>query len=159
MKAVWEQVSCLQCGTTFSVRPAHFKRGNCKFCSISCGITWRNLHKNPSHDPAVRAKISANHADVSGSNNPMYGRSGKDAPSWIDGRNSISGNTWRGIALVQKPPVCEICDQPATGRRLHVHHKDRDHKNSELDNLTVVCAKCHNNVLHPRERNQLGRFL
>jgi len=88
----------------------------------------------------------------------MYGRKGPLAPSWIDGRNSIKGDIWRKIALIHKPPVCEICGEVVHGRRLHIHHKDKNRKNNDLENLRVVCVSCHNNVIHKRKRDQFGRF-
>ncbi|WP_083910437.1 HNH endonuclease [Effusibacillus pohliae] len=88
----------------------------------------------------------------------MYGRRGKDAPGWIDGRNRIKGDVWRKIALTHKPPVCEECGRKTKGRKLHVHHKDKNRKNNDLSNLQVVCSYCHNNKIHKRERDHLGRF-
>lgn len=150
--------NCGECGKTFNVYPSQIKRGGGKFCSISCATTYRNKTNNPAWRPEVRRKISENHADVSGENNPMYGRRGKDAPAYIDGRNSIKGDTWRKVALTYKPPICEICGDKPTGRSLHVHHIDKDRTNNDLDNLQVVCVSCHNTKIHIRERDYLGRF-
>jgi len=152
-------VQCKECGNTFLVYLSRFKRGNVKFCSMSCSTTYRNKTNNPAKRPEVRLKISLNHADISGKNNPMYGRRGKDAPSYIDGRSSIIGDVWRKIALVNKLPICEICGCGPVGRNLHVHHKDRDRKNNDLDNLQILCVNCHNNIAHPRKRNFLGQFI
>ena len=154
----WAQRTCLQCGVTFYVRKCYANRGQGKFCSTSCGTTYRNIRDNPAKMPEVKEKISANHADVSGTNNPMYGRRGRASPGWKDGRNKISGDIWRKVALLNKPPICEICGSYVEGRNLHVHHKDKDRTNNSLDNLQVVCVECHNNVLHIRSRDNLGRF-
>ncbi|WP_213997081.1 HNH endonuclease signature motif containing protein [Tepidanaerobacter syntrophicus] len=154
----WEEKVCLECGKQFLVRKCYVKRGQGKFCSISCATTYRNRHNNPSKRPEVKVKISKNHADVSGPNNPMYGKTGEDAPGWIDGRNAINGDIWRKIALINKPPICEICGAEIKGRRLNVHHKDKDRSNNNIANLQIVCVECHNNILHPRKRNALGRF-
>jgi 5-methylcytosine-specific restriction endonuclease McrA len=89
----------------------------------------------------------------------MYGRKGKLSPSYIDGRKEIPGDIWRKIALLNKPSICEICGTEIKNRRLHVHHKDKDRSNNNLDNLQVVCVCCHNNILHPRKRDQYGRFI
>ncbi|WP_372447098.1 HNH endonuclease signature motif containing protein [Paenibacillus cisolokensis] len=89
----------------------------------------------------------------------MFGRLGPLAPGYVDGRNSIAGDIWRKIALVHKPPICEVCgDIPEDSRRLHVHHKDKDRSNNDLSNLQVVCVSCHNNILHKRERDRFGRY-
>lgn len=50
------------------------------------------------HPPEVRAKISANHADVSGSKNPMFGKTGDQAP----GRRVKSVAEKRKLSLALK---------------------------------------------------------
>ncbi len=37
--------------------------------------------------------------------------------------------------------ACEVCG--ATGRRLHVHHKDENAMNNSEDNLVTLCVPCH----------------
>jgi hypothetical protein len=145
----------------FWVRKCYVRRGNGKYCSTSCGTQFRNKHSNPAKRQEVRDKISKNHADVSGKNNPMYGQSGKAAPGYIDGRNSFSGNIWRRIALANKDiSTCEECGKPIVSLSdLHVHHKDFDRSNNAIENLEIVHCKCHNNILHPPERDESGRFI
>lgn len=147
------------CGDEFYVYPSQIERGGGKFCSKSCAMTFRNKIDNPALRPEVRKKISQNHSDVSGKNNPMYGRKGSLAPAYIDGRNSIPGDVWRKKALINKPKKCEICGKEDEGRGIHVHHKDKNRNNNDLDNLQVVCVKCHNNILHPKYRDNQGRFI
>lgn len=155
----WEEKQCLQCGSFFMVRKCYTKRGNGKFCSVSCATSHRNLIDNPAKHPEVKKKISANHADVSGNKNPMYGRRGSNAPGYIDGRNSFVGDPWRRVAFANKPHVCELCGAKPKRRSLHVHHVDRNRLNNNLENLMIVCVSCHNNVLHAdRLRNSLGQY-
>jgi 5-methylcytosine-specific restriction endonuclease McrA len=149
---------CLHCGETFLVRTCYIKRGQGKFCSTSCGTTYRNLTNNPSKNPKTKLKISANHADVSGENNPMYGKKGSLAPRYIDGRNKFGGDSYRGIALVNKEHKCEICNEILDIVDIHVHHKDENRKNNDLNNLQILCVKCHLTVAHKRDRDELGRF-
>ena len=91
--------TCLWCGSVFEKPQSVIKKGGGKFCSLSCSTTYRNTHSNPAWDENVREKISASHADVSGVKNPMYGRRGASAPSFIDGRNSFSGEKYRKVLL------------------------------------------------------------
>lgn len=148
---------CLHCGSEFYVHPSQAKRGG-RFCSISCATTYRNLTNNPAKRPDVRRKISENHADVSGKNNPMYGRK---PPSYIDGRSHFS-TYYRMVALKDRPPVCEKCGVQSTGYRLHVHHIDRNRDNNDPENLMVLCSKCHfdeHKETHiNRPRDKFGRF-
>lgn len=134
-----------------------FRRGGGKFCSISCATTYRNLESNPAKDKRVREKISANHADVSGKSNPMYGRRGEMAPGYIDGRNGFTGETYRKVLLASgREMICASCG--ARGN-LHAHHVDGDHKNNALSNLVWLCPKCHNTVAHRYERDAGGKFV
>jgi len=157
----WQTRICKMCGKSFEVRTCYTKRGQGIFCSTSCGTRYRNITDNPSWKPEVRAKISKNHADVSGVNGPMYGRKGPDAPGWIDGRNSYSGDLWRRIAFANMSNRnCEICgDEIKESRRMHIHHIDKDRNNNDLNNLMLVCVKCHNTVMHPRKRDECGKFI
>lgn len=38
---------------------------------------------------------------------------------------------------------CERCGYDKEMRILGVHHKDRNHKNNDLENLEVLCPTCH----------------
>ncbi|MBS4195317.1 HNH endonuclease [Lederbergia citri] len=127
---------CLQCGEVFEVYPSLIKKGRGKFCSISCGTTFRNINNNPTKCPEVRKKISENHADVSGKNNPMYGMKGKLAP------NFKGVETYRDKAFKVYGEVCNRCEGTTN---LEVHHKDRNRKNNDINNLEVLCKICHVN--------------
>lgn len=148
---------CLWCRKAFLTLPCEISRGGGKFCSRSCAASHRNTYNNPAKSEEVRAKISMHHADVSGEKNPMYMKRGTEAPSYKDGRNSFAGETYRKMLLASgRKQECEICK---TKENLHVHHIDGDHRHNVLENLTWVCAKCHNLVKHPRERDENGRFV
>lgn len=150
---------CIFCGNRFSVFPCQVKKGNGNFCSISCSTTYRNLNNNPVNIPGVKEKISKNHADVSGNNNPMFGKKGNLAPSYIDGRNKFTGETYRKIMLVIDPnPTCSICDENDLGK-LSVHHIDGKRKNNEIDNLVWLCYKCHNTKAHCYIRDDEGKYV
>jgi 5-methylcytosine-specific restriction endonuclease McrA len=151
-----EQI-CKNCGKIFYVYPYRIKRGNVKFCSISCGTFYRNKVNNPALRPEVRKKISENHADVSGKNNPMYGRKGELAPSYIDGRSKYQCDVWRRIAIIYIEHRCTICGCDDLNK-LDVHHRDGNRKNNELCNLYFLCKKCHLNKAHKFLRGNNGRF-
>ena len=151
------KLNCKYCGKEFEQYESIVKKGGGKFCSISCGTTFRNLTNNPSKNPEVRMKISKNHADISGVKNPMYGRKGALAPSYIDGRSKFKGETYKKILIASgKEHKCIVC---GSEDKLQVHHIDCNHKNNEIDNLTWLCSNCHQNIIHKRKRNEKGQFV
>ena len=153
------ELVCKNCGKTFYTYPCYIRKGGGKFCSRSCSTTYRNLTDNPAKRPDVRIKISQNHADISGIQNPMYGRVGNLSPSYIDGRSKFKGEQYRKIMLAESEhPACSLCGETDI-KRLHVHHLDKNRRNNSKDNLIWVCVMCHNNILHKRERDKLGKFI
>ena len=75
----------------------------------------------------IKAAVAA---DVSGKNNPMYGRTGDSAPSYVDGRSYYNAASYIGILLASgRKRECELC---GSTERIHVHHKDGNHKNNDL---------------------------
>lgn len=156
-KKIRIEKECLYCGKKFEVRPCEIKKGG-KYCSRSCACTYRNLHNNPAWDENVRKKISQNHADVSGENNPMYGKRGNLAPSYIDGRNSFIGEVYRKILLASgKPCVCKLCGK--THGKIDVHHLDGNRSNNSLSNLIFLCRKCHISKAHTYLRDDTGKII
>lgn len=148
--------TCLNCGKVFLAQECYVKKGRGKFCCIGCGTSYRNKTNNPSLKPEVREKISEHHANVSGKNNPMFGRIGEKAPSFRDGLSLIHHRRYRAILLSSdKPRKCIYC---GASERLHVHHVDGDHSNNSLNNLEWVCIVCHATKAHHHNRDNLGRF-
>lgn len=145
---------CEWCGKEFLSYPSAHRR----FCSRSCATKKQNARLgNPAKRADVRAKISAHHADISGKNNPMYGKRGKDAPSYIDGRSSFEVVTYIGVLLASgRERKCELC---GSSEKVHVHHKDGNHKNNNLSNLMFVCPRCHNLKCHKYFRDKRGRYV
>lgn len=148
---------CVHCGKAFKTYMSEIRKGGGKFCSIGCGTKHRNLTDNPAKRPEARRKISENHADVSGVNNPMYGRRGADAPNYIDGRSSWGINTQHGriIAASGAERKCAIC---GSSEQIEVHHLDGVHRNNDLSNLVYLCADCHRTKAHTYKRNPKGQF-
>lgn len=153
-------LTCEQCGEDFEVHPYRIRRGSARFCSTGCGTRWRNLNDNPARRMDVRERISQNHADFSGPNNPMFGVRGESAPGYIDGRHHFADAPYRGKVLANREHQCERCGRrPKLLRNLHVHHRDGDRSNNERSNLELLCRWCH--LRHhdeERGRNPDGTF-
>ena len=143
-----ETIACLQCGKLFTTRISLHS----KFCSISCGMTFRDLgDQNPSH-----------YRDLSGSNNPMFGKKGlsgeanpmfgktrENNPSWKGGRKVRKD----GYVFIRAPEghpnpgkygyVLEhrLVMEKMLGRYLEthevVHHLDGDPGNNAPENLEL----------------------
>ena len=120
---------CLQCEKEFSTHQCQINRGGGKFCSISCGTTYRNIHNNPTLNPETRKKISENHADA----------------YWLldycsNGFKGIDVKSYRIKAFRYYGEKCNRCDSDVL---LEVHHKNRNRKDNDITNLEVLCKKCH----------------
>jgi len=95
---------------------------------------------------------------LSGKNNPMYGRRGKEAPNW---KNGLSREPypleWRETlkrSIRQRDNHrCQLCGMPECEniRKLDVHHIDYDKKNLNPNNLISLCNKCHTKTNYNRE--------
>lgn len=140
---------CLQCDTEFKTFQCQINRGGGKFCSKSCGTTYRNIHDNPSKKPEVRAKISKNHAEV----------------PWLlkycdNGYKGTDVLSYRTKAFRYYGKECGRCQSED---KLEVHHKDRNRSNNEIENLEVLCRECHvdeHKGENKRTRNPItGRFV
>lgn len=71
-------------------------------------------------------------------NNRLFKR-GKSHPNFIDG-----SSYYRKIVLENLDnPKCERCGYSKSIKALHVHHKDGNRKNNEIENLELLCANCH----------------
>jgi hypothetical protein len=93
-------------------------------------------------DPAWRLKIA--HA-VAGPNNPR----------WEDGRAALpytpgfSGTT-RKLVKDRDDHACQSC---GSLKNLCVHHKDFAKENHELENLVLLCRKCHTREHRQHQKN------
>jgi len=67
---------------------------------------------------------------------------------------------YRKLAFRYLPNECYYCK---TTENLQVHHIDRNRNNNTLENLRIVCARCHMHKEHPyilkRKRDKYGRFI
>ena len=148
--------NCIYCGKPFKTHDCQIKRGGGKYCSLSCTRTHKNLIDNPVNKKDVKEKISKNHANVSGKNNPMYGKKGKLAPNYKDGRSKLKGKIGRKVGLLHFEHKCSLCGEIDINK-LHVHHMDRNRNNNKLTNLKIVCIKCHLTKVHVHVRNK-GKY-
>ncbi|MCJ7791874.1 MAG: HNH endonuclease [Dehalococcoidia bacterium] len=158
---------CPICDKSFSTYKAHPK----KYCSISCGITARNLtDKNPSY-----------HRDISGEKNPMFGKEGcKGAKNGMFGRTGSDSPAFKGgrkirkdgyiLVLAHKHPYASIDGyvlehrlimEKHLGRYLKptevVHHIDGNTSKNAFDNLKLFKSQTeHVKIGHPEQMVRLN---
>jgi DNA-directed RNA polymerase subunit M/transcription elongation factor TFIIS len=116
----------------------------CKKCANSTDEHNKRIsliHKGKKFTEEHKRKISENHRDISGINNPMYGKYGKDNPNYNisltdydrQHHRKISGiSTWKNQIKKRDNYTCRKC---GSHEHLHVHHiKDYKHfKELRLD--------------------------
>jgi len=66
-------------------------------------------------------------------------------PNWKGGSRA-----YKNLALREYGNVCQNCRKTEKGHFIHVHHKDGNRKNNYIDNLIVLCSKCHRKN-HPQK--------
>lgn len=119
------------------------------------GAVWRKFIK---YNIFCRTKREIGKmSNVSGKNNPMYGKLGKLNPNYIEGLireypvefNSILKESIR----TRDNHVCQICGKTTkkNGRKLDVHHIDYIKENLDSLNLISLCRQCHQKTNYNRE--------
>lgn len=74
-------------------------------------------------------------------------RRGPEASNW-------QGGISRRIAAQHRKEACERC---GSQRFLCVHHRDRNRRNNQPDNLETLCKRCHQ-IEHGLTKTAAGRF-
>ena len=112
-------------------------------------LYWLQKHKIPRRDTSeIRAE---KHWGLSGKQNGMYGRIGKDNPHWRGGitpdrQNFYASSEWKkACSAVYKRDNAE-CQKCGNKENLHIHHIISFANNklrANVDNLILLCANCH----------------
>lgn len=113
-----------------------FKKGHIKSEEWRKKVSIANTGKTQTDSAKLKISIAN-----SGSKNGMYGRCWNKHPRFISGYGSYK----RYFIRNGGKPVCEQCGKE--GRfainSIHIHHKDGNRHNNELDNIQALCSSCH----------------
>lgn len=161
-----ETRDCLACRASFNAKTSELKRGNAKFCSRACG------HKSAEHQyvhttnhtcsqcqiPFYRRKSSDKNSK---SGHYFCSRSCKDTAQKIGGIVDIQPSHYKtGVSSYHKKAIeqlgieCQRCGYHKYPICV-VHHKDRNRQNNSIENLEVLCSRCHD---EDHFLNSDGRF-
>lgn len=155
---------CLNCQQDFEAQAREIKRGNGKFCSISCSSTHRAK--------MIRAKLvpncicaqcgeefyrNASKRRLSKSGLQFCNRICKEKAQRIGGikaiqpdhyNNGSGARYYRNLALRHYPHKCNRCGYSKCLSVIEAHHKDHDRSNNQLENLELLCRNCHGEEHH-----------
>lgn len=161
---------CDNCEKEFTRPQSRIKRNKQHFCNRNCMGKWNSTNRigeNASmygkrHTEETKQKLRENNRDVSGENNPMYGkgRFGADNPMWKGGRkknnNYISIKNYEHPFCTKEGYVLEhrLIMEEHLGRFLEprevVHHKDGIGTNNNIENLELFANQAEHVAYHNR---------
>lgn len=107
-----------------------------KFCSMRCTGYWHRLQKGEFKKPGV----GSGNGEEPGFNHHSY-------------KNGIRNFSERAFAHYGKK-----CNRCGTLDKLLVHHKDHNRGNNEIDNLEVLCKRCHQ-MHHCKRDPKTGKYI
>lgn len=126
--------------------------------------------KNKKLSLKTRKKISKNHRDCKGKNNPMYNvhRLGQDSPNWKGGKSLIKYSSLfinlRKTIRKRDNYKCQNCGMTEEEhrkkykKRLEIHHIDYDKENNGFFNLITLCRFCNSHANANRNHWKLYFF-
>lgn len=147
--------TCATCNSEFQALESEVKRGNGKYCSLSCSSRspTRIKAKQPNtvcgfcNAPLYRTKSQQQrkHGYVF-CDRKCKEAAQKDTSFGISPPHYGIGNgkyTYRALAFENYPHKCDECGYDKRLDVLQVHHQDHDRENNNLDNLRILCPTCH----------------
>lgn len=111
---------CIKCGNLI---PEH-KYRSAKYCSEKCSSAIRTLKYNIKHGKVQKPGVGSEGNQRGERNN-----------QWKNGKTKF-----RETAFANYPHVCNRCE---TTESLLVHHRDENRLNNLVENLEILCKRCH----------------
>lgn len=146
---------CLKCNKEFVTYKSRIKKGQGKFCSVSCSLFGEKRHTQK-HTLESRIKI--------GKNTPKY--SGSKHWNWKGGisdenknvRLSLQYEIWRNEVYKRDRWTCRLCKKHCQRKNIVAHHiqlfADFPELRFVVDNGITLCRKCHIKIHRPGDNNK-----
>ena len=144
---------CLQCKKEFEAPLREVKRGNGKFCSLSC-VATHTASKKPKKKPNVQCahcgtEFYKSESKKKKSKSGLFfcSRACKDTAQKVGGIREImpshygTSKNYRSICFAHHEKVCVVCGED---KIVAVHHHDHNHHNDDPKNLVPLCPTHHN---------------
>jgi 5-methylcytosine-specific restriction endonuclease McrA len=153
--------NCLQCGNEFIARKRFYKNGGGKYCSVECrgksdqNRTLLKCNFCGTEFYRVVTKIAKSRSGLHFCSRVCKDKaqrlkSGKefDAIRPDHFGDSNGRRYYRDIAFEYYPIKCANikCLYDEDDRLLEVHHRDMDRDNNLVENLVILCSRCHRGV-------------
>ena len=132
---VFKEKECLFCGTSYIPSGS-----SSKYCSLSCRkthyiSTGLSKHWRDTHNKKIGKMVGVGSGGLTqcGKANPAY-------------RNGNGSYRYYGRKLKESGVPCNRCGKDlktATRHEWCTHHIDGDRTNNSLDNLELLCKRCH----------------
>lgn len=134
-------ISCIVCGKKIYRRPCELKINEGRvFCSMACyGIACRKEHPCIICGQPIRAGLNKKTCSRGCSN---INRAGIRYKIGSPHDKVKSQQALKVRLLGERGKNCEHCGYNKY-EILQVHHKNRDRRNNNLDNLELICPNCH----------------
>lgn len=135
-----------------------------KDISIKFGVCWNTIKVrliNNNVKLRSRGECAFENIRKWREKNPYY-QIGKNNPAYKDGLSRSTINRLTKKILVENGINIYKCNRcfDESFMPLNRHHKDRNRSNNSIENLEVLCPKCHaKEHINEREVDYLGRFI
>lgn len=147
-KRIGEFKFCVYCNGNFLVR----KKSKRKYCSRKCSHRAREQRVDViCYECGETTQKRKSQLSKSKHGFNFCSRTCKDLSQSLKGKceeirpshYGIGHSNYRNFALENYESKCYSCGYNKYPEVLHVHHIDKNRKNSTLDNLEILCPTCH----------------
>lgn len=135
-------------GHRHSIKWNDWQQGyRCPYCANNKQVGEGNPFYGKKHTEETKRKMSENHIDVIGDNNPNW-KGGITCEPYCD---AWADKEYKESIKERDGYQCQNPDCWETSKRLTIHHIDYVKKNCRPENLITICNSCNSRANHDRE--------